>query len=65
MLWGNNILVGNHSALCGEGEGSWRRGESSFKGVTLVLCSKGREELYGNHGECDSPNRLIDHSSGV
>ena len=30
--------------------------ESTFEGVTLVLCSKGREELYGNHGECDSPN---------
>ena len=31
--------------------------ESTFEGVTLVLCTKGREELYGNHGECDSPNR--------
>ena len=58
---------GNHSDspfLCGGGEGSWRGGKSTFEGVTLVLCSKGREELYGNHGECDSPtcNR---HSSGV
>ena len=54
------VVIGNHSDspfLCGGGEGSWRRGEeSTFEGVTLVLCSKGREELYGNHGECDSPN---------
>ena len=51
---------GNHSDspfLCGGGEGSWRGGKSIFEGVTLVLCTKGREELYGNHGECDSPNR--------
>ena len=31
--------------------------EITFEGVTLVFCAKGREELNGNHGECDSPNR--------
>ena len=45
-----------HLSCVEEGRG----GKSSFEGVTLVLCTKGREELYGNHGEC-----LIDHSSGV
>ena len=67
MLCGNNILLVTiviHLSCVeeGGGEGSWRGGKSTFEGVTLVLCSKGREELYGNHGECDSPKR---HSSGV
>ena len=56
---GNRCFIGNHSDslfLCGGGEGLGEE-EFTFEGVTLVLCSKGREELYGNHGECDSPNR--------
>ena len=53
-----SLLVTIVPFLCG-GEGSWRgEGRFTFEGVTLVLCTKGREELYGNHGECDSPNRL-------
>ena len=58
MLCGNNILIGNYSDspfLCGGGEGSWRGRKATFEGATFVLCTKGREELYGNHGECDSP----------
>ena len=40
---------GDSPFLCGGGEGSWRGGEGSLlliEGVTLVLGTKGREELY-------------------
>ena len=50
---------GNHSDspfLFERGEGHGGEGSLLLRG-TLVLCAKGREELYGNHGECDSPNR--------
>ena len=41
LLCGNNFFVGNHSALCGGGEGHGREG-ATFGGVTLVLGKKGK-----------------------
>ena len=61
MVCGNNtLLVTIVIHLSCEEEGRCHGGDGRevyFEGVTFVLCAKGRVELYGNHGECDSPNR--------
>ena len=59
MLCENNILLVTiviHLSCLKEVRGHGGEGSLLLRGA-LVLCAKGREESYGNHGECDSPNR--------